>query len=64
MYIQGVPSARGLGWVDYLTLILSWSDENMETWLGKIVEHPNQVIPTQVNEQMKHPVLRWKSPLE
>ena len=45
--LQGVPSARVLGWVDFdfECYTYAWADENLvETarQLGKMVEHPNQ----------------------
>ena len=61
--IQGVPSARRLGWVDInfecstVCLILPGLVGIWQKHLGKMVEHPNQSQPTQVNERMGHPVV-------
>ena len=48
IYIQGVPSARGLSWIDLhfecftVCLILSGLTGIWQMRLGKMVEHPNQ----------------------
>ena len=53
----------GLGWVDldfeYSTSNSDWADGNMQEAarkLGKMMEYTNLSKPTQVYEQMGHPV--------
>ena len=50
--VQGVPSARGLGWVDLNFVCClpnsAWADGNLAEaagQMGKKVEHPNQSQP-------------------
>ena len=53
--LQGVPSAREPGWVDYV-----WAGGNLAEAAGqldKMEEHPSSTLATQVHEQMGHPVL-------
>ena len=67
--VQGVPCARRLGCVDFdfecstacptlLGLLGIW-----QKWLGKMVEHRNNVNPTQVYEHMGRPVRRGRNPI-
>ena len=63
--LQGVPTARGLGWVDLnleRSTVCPILPELMGIWqkrLGQMVKHPNQSqpIPTQVHEHLGHLVV-------
>ena len=64
--VQGVPSVHGMGWVDWnfecstVYPILPGLMGIWQKWRGSWARWWNiriNVIPTQVNEQMEHPVL-------
>ena len=70
--VQGVPSARGLGWVDLsfvcstVCLILPGLMGIWQKGLGcwaRWWKTQIKVNPTQVPEQMNHPVVAWRASL-
>ena len=63
--VQGVPSARGLGWIDLdfecstVGPILPGIMGIWQKWLGSWARWWNIKVLTRVHEQMGHPTLWW-----